>query len=333
MTPTTAQASPTEGRRLTIVMPVLDDWDAAALVLARLSAVFANRDERPEVLLVDDGSAQGPPGAYPQAELPGLASLHVLHLRRNLGHQRALAVAIAWIEAQDGETDLVLMDADGEDRPEDLPRLLERLHEEDAPVVVFAERRRRTESLGFRAGYLAYRWLHRLLTGVSVRVGNFCAVDRRLLPRLAATAELWNHFAAAVFATRVAHRTVPTARGHRLAGSSRMDYAKLVMHGLSAIAVFSEVIAARLLLGFFGLSSLTGVLLVAALVQRRLSDAPFPGWLPIGIGLLLLLLLQASTALGLFAFVTLRDRQAATFLPARDHAWFVDRVSEWTLSR
>ena len=95
---------------------------------------------------------------------------------------------------------VVVMDGDGEDQPEDIPGLVQGLlNGSSAVFVMFAARTKRLESLPFRALYRIYRALHWLLTGVSVRVGNFSALRPEVLPRLLMASESWNHYAAAVF--------------------------------------------------------------------------------------------------------------------------------------
>ena len=73
----------------------------------------------------------------------------MLRLRRNLGHQRAIAIGLTYIQAQmtTAYEAVVVMDGDGEDAPEDVPRLLARLEAEGGRSIVFAERTRRSESL------------------------------------------------------------------------------------------------------------------------------------------------------------------------------------------
>ena len=94
------------------------------------------------------------------------------------------------------------MDSDGEDSPQDVPRLLERFEAEACGKVIFAERTKRSESMTFMFFYSVYRWVHLMLTGVPVRVGNFSVIPRSRLESLVTVSELWNHYAAAVFKSR-----------------------------------------------------------------------------------------------------------------------------------
>ena len=112
--------------------------------------------------------------------------------------------------------------------------------------------------LSFAVFYHLYRHLHRALTGVRVRVGNFSILPFAYLSTLVAMSELWNHYAAAVFRSKLAFRMIPIPRGTRIAGSSKMNFVALVSHGLSAISVFGDIVGVRLL--------------IASLLGRRLPD-------------------------------------------------------------
>ena len=111
-------------------------------------------------------------------------------LRRNLGHQRAIAIGLAHIQ-RSGKCDaVVVMDADGEDTPEGVAQLLHAYTESHGSRAIFAERSRRTESVSFRCFYHLYKILHRSLTGFSVRVGNFSILPARYLNTLVVLSEL-----------------------------------------------------------------------------------------------------------------------------------------------
>ena len=243
-----------------ILLPVFDDWHAATLLLPRVLACV--RDEpHPAVLVVDDGSSQPPPGDLVRDSASGFEWVRILRLSRNLGHQRAIAVGLSYIDEHVPCDAVVVMDADGEDRPEDIPRLLARARELRGERIVFAERGRRIESLPFRVGYHLYRGLHRLLTGMTVRVGNFSVIPRSRLASVVVTSELWIHYAASTFRARQPIAFVPAERGQRLAGPSRMSFVGLVVHGLSAISVYSDVVFTRLVVT----AGLVAVLAMAAL--------------------------------------------------------------------
>ena len=312
--------------RTAVLIPVFEDWAAVARLIGMLDGVLAASGQSVAVFLVDDGSTTEPGGIFDDARLEAIESVSVIRLRRNLGHQRAICVGLAYLAANHSYDEVVVMDGDGEDDPRDVPRLLECLRADPSQPVVFAERTRRSEGVAFTLGYLVYRILHRILTGKRIRVGNFSAVPRRRLQSIVTVPELWNHYAAAVLVSRQPHRLVPTSRARRLADEGRMSYTALIVHGLSAISVYSDVVGTRLLVGA-GVIFVLALLALVAVVSIRLgTDLAVPGWATYSAGLLLLVLLQTISFGLLFTFLVLGNRKGAVIIPARDFLHFVDTV-------
>jgi polyisoprenyl-phosphate glycosyltransferase len=310
---------------LFVLIPIYNDWTAAGLLLPRLDHVLADAGLTADVLLVDDGSTAGVPPHWPGDDWRALGGIEVLSLRRNIGHQRAIAIALAFVDRHRSPDVVVVMDGDGEDAPEDIPRLLASLHQHEWSSVVFAERTRRSESAMFRVFYALYRWAHRLLTGIPVRVGNFSVIPFRLLRRLVVVSELWNHYAAAVFKARLPRASIPTQRAPRLAGKSRMNFVDLVMHGLSALSVHAELVGVRLLVVTAIVVSTMALALLAILAIRLFTPLTLPAWTSIAVGVSLIVLLQVLAFASLFAFLVLHARSQPTFIPVRDYEYFVDR--------
>ena len=114
-----------------ILIPVFNDWTALGELLHALDRSLAGHHLRATVYVVDDGSTTGPGADFPRQGLPSLERIEILSLRRNLGHQRAIAIGLAYVEGQQGRCQtLVVMDGDGEDDPDDVPRLLEQVRRE-----------------------------------------------------------------------------------------------------------------------------------------------------------------------------------------------------------
>jgi len=308
---------------LVILIPVFNDWEAVGMLLDRVAASFDGRGERVRVLLVDDGSVQPAPSDWNTEGWSRFDRVDVLELRRNLGHQRALAVGLCHIEANIRCNAVLVMDGDGEDSPADVPRLLDKLAETGGSRIVFAERTKRSESFVFRFFYAIYRWLHLLLTGIPVRVGNFSATPYPLLRRLTAVSELWNHYAAAVFKARLSYSLLPTQRAKRLAGRPQMNFVALVTHGLSAISVFSDRVGVRLLIAASAIFVISFASLVGMGLAKLFFGWPPPSWAVWTAGIALTLAVQIFMLLAVFVFVTLGGREASSFLPLRDYVFFI----------
>jgi hypothetical protein len=173
------------------------------------------------------------------------------------------------------------MDGDGEDTPDGALQLLRAF---SGATAIFAERSRRTESFVFRLFYHLYKVLHRMLTGISVRAGNFSILPSHYLVTLVVMSELWNHYAAAVFRSGLPFTTRPIPRGYRITGTSRMNFVSLTAHGISAISVFGDVVGVRLLIASMTGSLIAALGILAVTMIRIFTDQAIPGWATYSIG-------------------------------------------------
>ncbi|HOY65562.1 MAG TPA: glycosyltransferase [Candidatus Ozemobacteraceae bacterium] len=316
---------PSERRHFTILTPVFNDWSAAGILLARIDEVLRQHGLEASVLLVDDGSPIGPDRLALSPTFAAIPRVDVLPLKRNLGHQRAICIGLCHLESQNLGCPILVMDSDGEDAPEEIPRLWERFREDNGRSVVFAARAKRSEGYGFRTGYFIYQSLYYLLTGSTVDVGNFSLVPSALVSRLVTSSDLWSHYAAAIFHCRIPWVSVPTARAKRLDGASQMNLVSLVVHGLSSISVFSDQVGARLLLVCLVLMTLAIVGILVVVGVKLFTPLAIPGWATMSTGILGLMLLQASILATFFIFLILNGRNRADFIPCRDFRYFLDR--------
>jgi len=309
--------------RLVITMPVRDDWESALQLCSRIDSVLHRESIRGMILLVDDGSATSAAQKTIPTGPQALDNISVLELRRNLGHQRAIGVALAHLHACHQGDAIVVMDADGEDSPEDIPKLLKGAREATRATAVFAERGKRLENATFRAFYQAYRVLHHLLTGRDIRFGNFSFMPWPYLDTLVVFPELWSHYAGTFLKSGLPLVRIPCDRGKRLAGRSQMSFVNLVMHGLSGLFVNQEVVGTRLLIMillatvaiFTGLCAVVGV--------KFFTQLAIPGWATSVTGLLLVLLSQALIAAFVLVFSITMNRTQLGYLPIRDYKYFI----------
>jgi hypothetical protein len=308
---------------LVVLAPVYEDWAAVSLLLPTVDAELERSGATGRVVLVDDGSMTPPPPNLVTTAFKAIAAVHIVSLKRNLGHQRALAVGLAYVNERMPCDAVVVMDADGEDAPSDIGRMLAEVRGRGGGSVVFARRMRRSEGIAFTLLYRLYRWVHHLMTGIPVQVGNFSVIPFPLLGRLVVMSDLWNHYAAAVFQSRIPYGMVPTARARRLSGTSRMNFVSLVTHGMSAVAVFSDRVGVRLLIGsIVALGVTLAAFLVLALRWLFGGKAPSAATVTV-IVVALVLFVQMLASASLFVLQVLFARGSATVIPVRDYAFFV----------
>ena len=271
-----------------VVMPIYEDREASTKLFKELYSEYGTRAV---VVAVDDGSINQPVeiDALRQAGLDGV----VIQLKRNVGHQRAIAIGINYIaENMPDIPCTVVMDSDGEDTPQSIRELVQPLQAANVDIVV-AQRKSRVETLKFKIFYVIYKWLFQMLTGRKISFGNFMALKPSAVKRLAAMQELWMHVAACVLTSKLRVQTRPIDRGPRYAGQSKMNFVGLALHGFRALMVFAEDVLVRV--GIICAFVATATILASALaIGLKLANFATPGWFSVALGILLLVFLQTG---------------------------------------
>ncbi|AZP11728.1 glycosyltransferase [Undibacterium parvum] len=273
---------------LVIVTPVYEDVEASSQLFQELHKTFGSDVY---VVAVDDGSVRQPVdiASLQTAGLDGV----IIKLKRNVGHQRAIAIGINYVadKLPDAER-VVVMDSDGEDLPESIKQLILALEAPEVDVVV-AQRKSRVETLRFRAFYVAYKWMFQLLTGRTISFGNFMALKPAAVQRLSAMQELWIHVAGCTLTSKLRLATCPLDRGSRYAGQSKMNFVGLALHGFKGLMVFAEDVLVRVGIAC-ALVAILSVLASVAAVALKLFGVATPGWFSVALGILLLVFLQTG---------------------------------------
>ena len=314
-------------QNLVFCIPIYNDWEAVAVLIEKLDHELALLEGRVSILLVDDGSTEIIPSKLTHTP-SNIDDIEIIHLRRNLGHQRAIALGLSYIYANYGCQDVLVMDGDGEDDPKDVKALIECCRKMGGHKIIFAKRTKRRDGKIFKIGYVSYKILHYLLTGIKVEVGNFSIIPYQLLKRLMGVSEIWNHYAASVFHARLPLDMIPIPRGERIAGEPKMNIISLVGHGMSAISVFGETVAVRMLC-FIGLiMALTLSGLTATVCIKLFTDLAIPGWATNLTGILGIVLLNLLILATFAVLLMLNSRDRLGFLPLRDWHYFVDHSSK-----
>ncbi len=308
-----------------VVIPLFNDWEALGLLLNRIGAVVEPSVlNRLSFLVVDDCSAQD----YQTLPTGVGRSLSILRLYRNVGHQKAIALGLAYLADQPILCPTIVMDSDGEDQPEDIPKLV-RASADKPGHVVFAHRSKRREKLLFRVFYSLYKNVFRLLTGKVITFGNFSLVPPNLLRKLAHVSEIWNNYPGGVIRSRLPYTAIPLERGVRLAGESKMNFVSLILHGLSTVSVLMDTTAVRIAL-FCVLAALASVVGIGIVViVRFFTDfglkTGVPSWGSYLVFSFLVVIMQAFLISLLLVFIVLTYRTQPQFIPAIQYQSFVER--------
>ena len=307
--------------RVIVITPVYEDVEASSRLFKELAMQF--KDDL-FVVAVDDGSIKQPLdiGSLEKACLDGV----VLKLRRNVGHQRAIAIGMGYVsEDIQPEQLVVVMDSDGEDLPSTITNLLEQL-ETDGIDVVAAQRKSRVETFRFKTFYAIYKRIFGLMTGKNISFGNFMALKSHAVKRLVAMQELSIHVAGAVLASKLRTAICPLDRGPRYAGQSKMNFVGLALHGFKALMVFAEDVLVRVGIACSLIAALSVAGAIVAVILKMLGFST-PGWFSVALGILVLMFLQtgALTLMTLMLTGVVRGGSVTTHIAYRD---FIECVLE-----
>ena len=272
-----------------IVTPVYEDLDAATRLFTEIANLF---HDLVIVVAVDDGSIREP---LPIETIGHLGPKSViLNLKRNIGHQRAIAVGINYAAENFPELPVVIMDSDGEDRPKSILTLLNKLKANPEVDIVVATRKSRIESFRFQIFYSFYKFIFKISTGRKINFGNFMVLSPSALARLSVMQELWIHLAASVLISKLRIEICPIDRGARYAGKSKMNFVGLALHGFKGLMVFAEDVFVRVGMFCALIAFISMILMPIPLVLKLIGHAT-PGWSSVLIAVFLLIFIQTGT--------------------------------------
>jgi len=290
-------------RTIAIVLPVFDDLPSLRALVGDVEVAMDSAGLSAQLVIVDDGSPQAvdPDDISAAISFP----VQVIQLRRNVGHQRAIAIGLSHVVATELAPIIVVMDSDGEDRASDVSKLICALISAEPAGIVVAKRASRSEGILFNICYRVYCTLFHFLTGYPFQFGNFSAMPLESARRLTAMPELWINLPAAVLRSKLVIRPVASDRGRRYFGESKMRLVSLVLHGFSGIAVFADRVLTRVAIAAAVIVALMTLASFAALAMKILGLAS-PGWVTsiIASSLVLTLLTCMLALIGLLVTLT-----------------------------
>jgi glycosyltransferase involved in cell wall biosynthesis len=258
-----------------VVLPSLNEGGTITAIVSEATEACAAMNAQLEFLVADD--SQGSDQALNQLAAND-SRVRLFIPTSRLGHQRGLTAALRHIREDLPSFDAVVtMDADGEDRPSDIPRLIQPVLENEANLAR-AKRGQRDVHRSFSLGYLMYRGLFRTLTGMRITSGNFAAA-RGTWWHDEIQSNIWNLTFSGTLAS-ITGRVVdiPCDRDARREGKSRMNFSALIGYGLMFALPFSLKIAVRAAVVTAAASVLAVITVLTVVALRIFTDTSTPGW-------------------------------------------------------
>jgi dolichol-phosphate mannosyltransferase len=259
---------------LSIVIPLFNEEAVLPLLVARLNEVMAGLDCECEVVFVDDGSRDK---TLEMARQIGAEDhrYRVLSFSRNFGHQVAIT---AGLDFAAGDA-VVMMDADLQDPPEVLPKLLD-FYRQGFDVVSPQRASRETDTLWKRVTASAFYWImrHTVDERLTPEVGDFRLLSRAAIVGLRQFREQHRFMRGMIAWLGLKEAIVPFDRASRAAGTTKYPTLKMMAFAWTAVTSFSGLpLALSLWLGVC-FSVLGVVYLAFASYSAIVLRATVPGW-------------------------------------------------------
>ena len=165
-------------------------------------------------------------------------------MKENRGHARCIASGLKYIFEKKEFDFIIPMDGDGEDRPEEINNFIQ-LSEQSSEKSIIGERIKRSEGIIFKACYQFHKFLTLAFTGKSIKFGNFTCLPKTTVEKMVNEKATWNSFSGSLTKVEKDFIEIPSIRGDRYFGPSKMSFYNLIKHSLSIISVFRKIFLIR----------------------------------------------------------------------------------------
>ena len=256
--------------KIKILIPVFNDFESVSKLLIDINSTLSNLNADFSVILVNDASTEK--NDIDDSNTDKINSIKIINMKHNQGHARCIATGLKYIFDNEEFDYIIPMDGDGEDRPQEISKFVEFFKYDDTKPIV-GERIKRSEGLVFKISYTIHKLVTFIFTGHSIKFGNYTCLPKSTVEKMINEKATWSSFSGALAKLEKNRSTIPSIRGERYFGPSKMSFFNLIKHSLSIIAVFKTNVIIRSILFFLiyifliseNLSYVTSIPLIAVL--------------------------------------------------------------------
>ena len=229
-------------KKYIILIPIYNDRESLTKLIENINSEIKDLNLEIAVIVINDASSQQIIDQYQDTE--NISSIEIINMKENRGHARCLASGLKYIFEKKEFDYVIPMDGDGEDRPEEIRDFIE-LAEQSKDQSIIGERVKRSESLFFKFCYQFHKFLTLAFTGQSIKFGNFTCLSKLTVEKMLNEKATWNSFSGSLKKTEKNLLSIPSIRGARYFGPSKMSFFNLLKHSLSIISVFRKTVLIR----------------------------------------------------------------------------------------
>ena len=228
--------------KIKILIPIYNDWQSVSKLIDEINYLSIDSKFKISVIIVNDASNHDRQNDDKNYE--NLESIKIINMKINQGHARCIATGLKYIFEKEDFDYVIPMDGDGEDRPEEIKELINQIENSNNQPIV-GERIKRSESLIFKICYQLHKLITLTFTGKSIKFGNFTCLSKKTVEKLINEKATWNSFSGSLTKIENDLLEVPSIRGDRYFGPSKMSFMNLLKHSLSIISVFKKTVLIR----------------------------------------------------------------------------------------
>ncbi len=233
-------------KKIVILIPVYNDWISLFKLLKNIDLQISKWNAYVSIIIVNDASSES--NSEAKLIFENIKFVRVINMKKNRGHARCNAAGLKFlIEKKEDFDRVILMDGDGEDRPEELDILFNKSNENTSKTVT-ANRIKRSEGFFFRLLYEFHKILTYIFTGKLVKFGNYSCLPKKAVASLVQEACIWSSFSGSLTKIISDRVSIPSIRGQRYFGPSQMNLFNLLIHSFSIMAVFKRSVIFRSIL-------------------------------------------------------------------------------------
>ena len=228
--------------KIKILIPVYNDWQSVFKLLNEIDQNILNIDHEISVIVVNDASNHDRDNE--NRNYQNIHSVKILNMRINQGHARCIASGLKYIFDKEDFDYVIPMDGDGEDRPEEIKEFIKKIKDSNNKAIV-GQRIKRSEGLIFKICYQMHKLITFTFTGKSIKFGNFTCLPKTVVEKMINEKATWNSFSGSLTKIENNFLSIPSIRGLRYFGPSKMSFLNLLKHSLSIISVFRKTVLIR----------------------------------------------------------------------------------------
>jgi hypothetical protein len=234
-------------KKFIILIPLFNDWKSVSRLLNEIDLQTNNWNASVSILIVNDASTEERSGI--EFNFKKIESVKILNMKKNRVHQRCIAAGLKYICKNEDFDRVIIMDADGEDRPEELNNFFVKA-QKNPDMTITGNRFKRSEGIIFKTLYEVHKILTFIFTGKLIKFGNFSCLPKVHVEQLIQKPYLWNSYSSSVVRTINNRTFIPSMRGLRYVLPSKMNFTSLIFHSLSIISVFRNAVIMRSIIFF-----------------------------------------------------------------------------------